>query len=641
MADDKDLSALSKALSRIVLLDQDKCKPNMPAFDYLRKASKPCAKFAQGCIQTVDNKIRIREDACPACLHIARRCPNDAVRIVNVPHELAPNVTFCYGHNAFKLHRLPAPRPDQVLGLVGTNGIGKSTALHILAAKIIPNLGHINQQPTLPEVQAQFRGSELQQYFSRLLEEPSRAMTTVMKPQRVELLSQHLQGWTVQALLEQRAQSTAAREAVVSALELAPIAQRTVEVLSGGELQRLAIGLVLVQKSDVYLIDEPSSYLDVAQRLRAARAIRDAKGPGAYVVVVEHDLAVLDYLSDATCLFYGERAAYGVATASLAPRDGINAFLAGYLPTENIRFRNEALKFSSAGTGVLPAEDPDDPWAAARYPNLVKTMGDFKLRVEAGRIEAGQIVVLLGQNGMGKTLFVKMLAGILSADPDGDGRAPELSMKRISHKPQMLSPRFDCSVRELLERQIGSVLFHPGFVHDILGPLHVEPLMDSPVKQLSGGETQRVALAGALGRPADLYLIDEPSAYLDSEQRIDVARVLKRFVMSTGKSAVVVEHDFMMATYLADAVIVYDGVPAVHATAHAPQRLHPGMNAFLKSIGVTFRRDPETLRPRVNKFNSELDKAQKKAGNYFFMEEKYAEQWQNKATTDARPAAPR
>merc|ERR1712151_567931 len=191
-----------------------------------------------------------------------------------------------------------------------------------------------------------------------------------------------------------------------------------------------------------------------------------------------------------------------------------------------------------------------------------------------------------------------------------------------------------------LQRQMDvTILEHPRFVEDILMPLHITPLLDLPVHQLSGGELQRVALAGALGRPADLYLVDEPSAYLDSEQRVAAAQVLKRFVQATGKSAVVVEHDFMMATYLADAVVVYEGVPAKHATARAPQKLQPGMNSFLKSIGVTFRRDPETLRPRVNKMNSDLDKAQKKAGNYFFMEERYNEQRQSKADSDARPAA--
>jgi ATP-binding cassette subfamily E protein 1 len=624
MAKEEDAAALSKAMSRIVVLDHEKCKPNTPAFDYLRKWSKPCAKFANGCIQTHDSKIRIREDACPACLHVAKRCPSDAVRIVNVPHTLSPSVTFRYGWNGFKLHRLPAPRPDQVLGLVGTNGIGKSTALQILAGNILPNLGHVDQ-PSWGEVQAQFRGSELQTYFARLIDEPARAMATVMKPQRVEVLAKHLQGWTVRALLEQKAASADVREAVVSALELLPLAERNVGVLSGGELQRLALALVLVQQADVYLIDEPSSYLDVVQRLRAARAIRDAKGPNTYMVVVEHDLAVLDYLSDATCLFYGERAAYGVASASLAPRDGINAFLAGFLPTENVRFRKDALRFNSSSERVMGAIDPDDPWAAVRYPDLVKTVGNFRLHVEGGRIEPGQIVVLLGQNGMGKTLLVKILAGRLLPDADEGGKTPDLPALRISYKPQMLAPRFQCSVRELLHHQIGSTLSNPNFSQEILEPLHIEPLLDSPVEQLSGGEIQRVALAGALGRPADVYLIDEPSAYLDSEQRIAVARVLKRFVQASGKSAIVVEHDFMMATYVADAVIVYEGMPSLHATARAPQRLQPGMNSFLRSIDVTFRRDPETLRPRVNKPNSALDKEQKASGYYFFMEERYSE----------------
>jgi ATP-binding cassette subfamily E protein 1 len=330
-------------------------------------------------------------------------------------------------------------------------------------------------------------------------------------------------------------------------------------------------------------------------------------------VVVEHDLAVLDYLSDATCLFYGDRAAYGVASAALAPREGVNAFLAGYLPMENVRFREEALSFSPSSAPVQSAFEGRE----ISYPELRKTVGDFKLNVESGRIEPGQVVVLLGQNGMGKTLLVKMLARILP--PDGDNN--DLQTLRVSHKPQMLSPRVSGSVYGMLQRTIGEAMQHQRFQEDILEPLRLAPLLDLPVQQLSGGEYQRVALALALGSPADLYLIDEPSAYLDSEQRITAAKVIKRFVQATGRSAVVVEHDFMMATYLADAVVVYDGVPSVRATAHAPQRLQPGMNAFLKSLDVTFRRDPETYRPRVNKPNSALDKEQKASGNYFYMED--------------------
>jgi ATP-binding cassette subfamily E protein 1 len=96
--------------------------------------------------------------------------------------------------------------------------------------------------------------------------------------------------------------------------------------------------------------------------------------------------------------------------------------------------------------------------------------------------------------------------------------------------------------------------------------------------------------------------------------------VLKRFVQQTSKTAFVVEHDLMMATYLADRVIVYEGEPAVRADATAPQPLQPGMNAFLRGLDVSFRRDPETHRPRINKPGSVADKEQKASGDYFYVE---------------------
>ena len=75
-----------------------------------------------------------------------------------------------------------------------------------------------------------------------------------------------------------------------------------------------------------------------------------------------------------------------------------------------------------------------------------------------------------------------------------------------------------------------------------------------------------------------------------------------------------------MATYLADRVIVYDGVPGVETTCHTPQALIPGMNTFLKQLDITFRRDPSNFRPRINKFESVKDKEQKKSGDFFYME---------------------
>ncbi|VDQ13395.1 unnamed protein product [Trichobilharzia regenti] len=136
---------------------------------------------------------------------------------------------------------------------------------------------------------------------------------------------------------------------------------------------------------------------------------------------------------------------------------------------------------------------------------------------------------------------------------------------------------------------------------------------------LSGGELQRLAITLCLGQPADVYLIDEPSAYLDSEQRLHAAKVIKRFILHAKKTAFIVEHDFIMATYLADRVVVFDGQPGLKATATTPQNLVTGMNKFLQSLDITFRRDPTNARPRINKLNSVKDVDQKKSGNYFFL----------------------
>ncbi|KAJ1640710.1 RNase L inhibitor-like protein [Pavlovales sp. CCMP2436] len=162
---------------------------------------------------------------------------------------------------------------------------------------------------------------------------------------------------------------------------------------------------------------------------------------------------------------------------------------------------------------------------------------------------------------------------------------------------------------------------HPQFVSDVMKPLNIEALIDQDVMHLSGGELQRVAIALSLGTVADIYLIDEPSAYLDSEQRIICAKVIKRFIMHSKKTAFIVEHDFIMATYMADRVIVYDGRPGVTCQANTPQSLLSGMNRFLEDLAITFRRDPENYRPRINKMDSVKDKEQKLSGQYFYLDD--------------------
>ena len=448
-------------------------------------------------------------------------------------------------------------------------------------------------------------------YFTKVLEDDLKA---VVKPQYVDQLPRAVKGPTksVGPLLDAKADMDNLED-ILNTLELQHVRDRDISILSGGELQRFAIGLVCVQKADVYMFDEPSSYLDVKQRLTAARTIRDLLRPDDYVIVVEHDLSVLDYLSDFICVLYGRPAVYGVVTLPYSVREGINIFLDGNIPTENMRFREESLTFRIAEGGDDYTIDKNRGF---EYPKMEKTLGDFHLQIDSGKFTDSEIIVMMGENGTGKTTFCKMLAG--AEKPDGRNSVPQMN---ISMKPQKITPRFTGTVRQLFFKKIKGAFLSPQFQTDVYKPLKLDDFIDQEVQNLSGGELQRVAIVLALGIPADIYLIDEPSAYLDSEQRIIAAKVIKRFIMNSKKTAFVVEHDFIMATYLADRVIVFDGQPSIDAHANTPESLLTGCNKFLKNLDVTFRRDPTSYRPRINKFHSQLDQEQKLKGDFFFLEE--------------------
>lgn len=558
------------------------------------------------------------------------------------------------------------PRVGQVLGLVGKNGIGKSTAMKILGGKLKPNLGKYADPPDWQDVLTHFRGSELQNYFTRVLEDKMKA---TIKPQYVDHIPRSVKG-IVGEILKTR-DERGILTTIIDDMDLGFVTERELEALSGGELQRFAIAVTIMSKSDCYMFDEPSSYLDVRQRVKAARTIRSLleQAPDTYVVTIDHDLAVQDYLSDFVCVLYGTPGAYGVVTMPFAVRDGINVFLAGFIPTENLRFRDTALTFkvaqnllnnrSSAGglddsnasssssakkkAGEEEEEESGDADLSVdsikeilearkkgihKYPLMRKSMEGpkkkkaFKLTVQAGEFRDAEIIIMLGENGTGKTTFIRMLAGLLEPDANEDGTpAATIPKLNVSYKPQKIAPKFEGTVSDLLLTKMRAALLHPQFKTDVLKPMLIEPLLDQQVQNLSGGELQRVALTLCLGTPADLYLIDEPSAYLDSEQRIATCKMIKRFILNAKKTAFIVEHDFIMATYLADRVIVYEGQPGVEAVANSPEDLLTGMNKFLKSLELTFRRDPTNYRPRINKPGSAKDTEQKKSGQFFFLDD--------------------
>lgn len=599
----------SDKLTRIAIVSSDKCKPKRCRQEC--KKSCPVVRMGKLCIEVaVNDKIAtISEELCIGCGICVKKCPFEAVNIINLPSNLERDTTHRYSANSFKLHRLPIPRPGEVLGLVGTNGIGKSTALKILAGKQKPNLGKFANPPDWQEILNHFRGSELQNYFTKILEDNLKAL---IKPQYVDQIPKAIKG-TVQELLDKKDERKNQNH-ICDLLDLQKIRTRMIDELSGGELQRFACAMVCIQNGDIFMFDEPSSYLDVKQRLRAAVTIRSLIQADKFIIVVEHDLSVLDYLSDFICCLYGVPGGYGVVTMPFSVREGINIFLDGFVPTENLRFREESLVFRVAESAT---EEEVKRMNHYEYPHMVKQLGNFKMSVEQGQFTDSEILVLLGENGTGKTTFIKMLAGKIKPDT-GSGDLPVL---HISYKPQKISPKSQGVVRQLLHEKIRDAYIHPQFITDVMKPMKIDDIMDQEVQNLSGGELQRVALTLCLGQPADVYLVDEPSAYLDSEQRLVAAKVIKRFILHAKKTGFVVEHDFIMATYLADRVIVFEGSPSVDTTAHSPQSLLNGMNRFLELLGITFRRDPNNFRPRINKNQSVKDVDQKRAGQYFFLEE--------------------
>jgi translation initiation factor RLI1 len=894
---------------RICVVDYDKVKAHpseTTSFAYLRRHAGVCGKE---CIlhDKANKKIIISERACLVCINTAKRCPDNAVRIVRLPSNLDRGVAHSFGEGCFRLNGLPAPQRGRVLGLLGANGVGKSTAVGILSGTIKPNLGQFKNPPGWADIIRFYRGSALQNYFREIVQGN---VTASVKPQMHHGYAAELGDVTVAQAIYAADQRASALK-LMKQLSLLHLAHRNVVSLSGGELQRVAIAVCLSKKADLYVIDEPSSFLDIKQRLGLRRVISQLvadTGGEVYIVVVEHDLTVLSSVADKVATIYGEPGAYGVVTFQASKRPAINNYLAGYLPTQNVRFRAEPITFwasrpeheesvglknpdhaaggggvgrrvvlsnknnallvdgvsaapndgsacasesvcaggdcaragadSSAGgvcthastsasacasadgrldfgcdafgeTSVQKEEDTSGSFvrvasqrgdgpstlcgAAAhnknspgpntttthvldkgnmRYPPVTKTFAfsqapephlpsmdgtdqkkqdkkedekqqrhrfgsgldalvaacsaaatkdalafnhrGFRLDAEGGCLaKGGEVVVLLGENGTGKTTLLELIAQRLGAasrqqgaekqssrptdctceaslscsqthkrgkscclalveksrnamsradvnnrskdgsaflnqaaavagdDTKGRGSAPtnpsikadaqgqsntaDTPLKRVvavkrQHPLEKARKKWKGTVGEFLNASPAAQTVHDRMFRQlVLKPLHIDEMEHLKLSSLSGGELQRLAIVMCLGTPmAQAYLFDEPSAALDCEHRVTVAKVIKRWAVGhLHKTVFVVEHDFAMASILADRVIVFSGTPGVECLASTPLSVNDGFNQILRQIDVTMHLDARNGRPCVNKHGGQHDQRAKKSGQYY------------------------
>lgn len=540
---------------RLAAVNQDLCKPDQCQLECIEVC--PVNKLNQECIVLSDDRklALISAPLCTGCGLCIKKCPFHAIDIVNLVAPVEDLLVYSYGENSFKLYGLALPQKG-VYGMLGDNGCGKSTNIKLLNRTL-----DVQRMPV----------KEWQHFFTE-------KKPLVVKPQ--ELVSANL--GNVGKLLEKIGGPRL--EELKAALDLDALWSRDLDQLSGGELQRVMVAAALCKDTGAYLLDEPFAFLDYAYRIRLVEYLRE-HFQDQHVLLVDHDLSLLSYACNQTYILYGEPGVYGIVSQPYSTDRAIHMFLEGFLEGENVRFRNEPVKFKTGSQEKHVEKN-------VVLPSAHITRGTFTVENPSDvALHAGEIVALVGRNGTGKstlaTHFAEKLGGSL--------------------KPQLLE-RSDDLVLGVLKTDSP---FQQRFIQD----MGLKKQEFFSFNQLSGGELQKVRVFEALAQEAPLYVVDEPTNMMDVKGRVTLSRLL-RDKAKEGASILLIDHDLEFVLNTAHRLMIIDGEPAKHGTVAGVYPKTEGIAKLLKEFNLTYRRDAKTDRLKLNKAGSVKDRQLKKSGKF-------------------------
>ncbi|MBU1197868.1 ATP-binding cassette domain-containing protein [Candidatus Micrarchaeota archaeon] len=511
--------------------------------------------------ERMNSRAEIDPGLCTGCGICPKVCPFHAITIVNLAEAKEEERVFSYGYNAFGLYRMAIPRKG-LIAVVGENGCGKSTNLKLLAKQLTPQ-----RMPT----------KEIQEYFKALDEK-----RVVWKPQELNAVRS---GKNVEAVLKGIDEADRLR-AIERVFDLKRLYGRKLDELSGGELQQVTVAAALLREKETYLLDEPFAFMDYTYRIRLIEYLKNHFAE-KNVLLVDHDISLLSYVCPQAHVLYGTPAAYGIVSQVYGTDRAINMFLEGFIGPENVRFRKDSLAYRH--------------YAEEQKKNGVLTLA--KTRLTRGSFEVenrkevlvrdGEIIGIAGPNGIGKSTWMQALH--------------EKNEARTAMKTQLLVRDDELVANTLTPLDL--------FAETFVRTMDLKRLEFLRTSDLSGGELQKLRIYEALNQEKSVYVLDEPTNMLDVSGRIRLSKMLRERVKE-GRAVLLVDHDLEFLFNTVDRVIVMEGESGVHGEVKDVYDKHEGAKVLLKQFGLTYRKDGNTERLKLNKPGSRKDAALKKSKEF-------------------------